>query len=97
MNPNLVSALTGYFPYLGPEELLGGAACVLFLGGTWRANRNLWGGVALASLAAAALVAWLGPRPSDVGVGSCARPGGVRAGYLPTGRPQRCGANTGPV
>ena len=63
MNPNLVSALTGYFPYLGPEMILGLAACVLFLGGTWRANRNLWGGVALAALVAAGVVLWLKPLP----------------------------------
>jgi NADH-quinone oxidoreductase subunit N len=61
VNPNLVSALTGYFPYLGPEMVLGGAACVLFLGGTWRANRNLWGGVALVALIVAGLVLWLAP------------------------------------
>jgi NADH-quinone oxidoreductase subunit N len=64
VNPNLVSALTGYFPYLGPEMILGGAACVLFLGGTWRANRNLWGGVALLALIVAGLVLWVVPLPT---------------------------------
>ncbi len=63
MNPNLVTALTGYLPYLVPEMLLGAAACVLFLGGTWRANRHLWGGVALVSLAMAALALSLNPLP----------------------------------
>jgi hypothetical protein len=47
----LVTALTGYFPYLIPEAVLGVAACVLFLGGTWRASRHLWGAVALIALA----------------------------------------------
>src|SRR5262245_59014256 len=58
VNHNLISALTGFFPYLGPEIILGGAACMLFLGGTWRASRNLWGGVALVALIAAGLVLW---------------------------------------
>jgi NADH-quinone oxidoreductase subunit N len=61
VNPNLVSALTGFFPYLGPEMILGAGACLLFLSGTWRANRNLWGSVALAALIAAGLVLWLAP------------------------------------
>jgi NADH-quinone oxidoreductase subunit N len=39
-----------------PEALLSVAACVLFLGGTFRANRHLWGGVALAVLAVAGLL-----------------------------------------
>ncbi len=63
MNPNLVSALTSFFPYLGPEMILGGAACVLFLGGTWRTDRHLWGGVALVALLAAAVVLWMAPLP----------------------------------
>lgn len=55
----VVSALTGYFPYLVPEMILGGAACVLFLGATWRGSRNLWGVLALVSLALAGLaLAW---------------------------------------
>ena len=53
MDANLVKALTGYIPQLLPELVLGVAACVLFLGGTWRANRCLWGWVALLSLALA--------------------------------------------
>jgi NADH-quinone oxidoreductase subunit N len=61
VNPNLVSALRGFFPYLGPEIILGVAACVLFLGGTWRASRNLWGSVALIALFAAGLALWLAP------------------------------------
>jgi NADH-quinone oxidoreductase subunit N len=63
VNPNLVSALTGYFPYLWPEVLLGIAACVMFLGGTWRAGRCLWGSFALFALAAAGLALWLAPLP----------------------------------
>ncbi len=58
MDPNLVKALTGYFPQLLPELVLGVAACVLFLGGTWRANRCLWGWAALISLGLAGLGLW---------------------------------------
>jgi NADH-quinone oxidoreductase subunit N len=50
---SLVKALTDYVPYLGPEIVLITAACVLFLGGTWRRDRNLWGLAALVSLAVA--------------------------------------------
>jgi NADH-quinone oxidoreductase subunit N len=60
---NLLTALTDFFPYLVPEMILGVAACVLFLGGTWRADRNLWGGLALAALVAAGVVLWLKPLP----------------------------------
>jgi NADH-quinone oxidoreductase subunit N len=60
---NLVTALTGFFPYLVPEMILGAAACVLFIGGTVRANRHLWGGVALAALIAAGLVLIRNPLP----------------------------------
>jgi NADH-quinone oxidoreductase subunit N len=59
--PDLVSALTGYFPYLVPEMILGVAACVLFLGGTWRAGRNLWGAAALLALAGAGIALGLLP------------------------------------
>jgi NADH-quinone oxidoreductase subunit N len=57
----VISALTGFFPYLIPEMILGTAACVLFLGGTWRADRNLWGAAALLSLALAGVALWLKP------------------------------------
>lgn len=63
MNPNLVTALTAFVPYLAPEMILGAAACVLFIGGTVRVNRHLWGGVALAALLAAGLLLILNPLP----------------------------------
>jgi NADH-quinone oxidoreductase subunit N len=40
------------------------AACVLFLGSTFRANRHLWAAVALLGLAGAALALWLAPVPT---------------------------------
>jgi NADH-quinone oxidoreductase subunit N len=50
---NLVNALTGYVGQVVPEAILGVAACVLFLGGTFKKNRHLWAGVAVAALTAA--------------------------------------------
>ncbi len=55
MNGDINQALTGYVPLVLCEAVLGVAACVLFLGGTWRGGRNLWGGAALVSLALAAV------------------------------------------
>jgi NADH-quinone oxidoreductase subunit N len=63
VNLNLVSTLTGFLPYLAPEMILGAAACVLFIGGTMRANRHLWGAVALTALVAAGLVLLWNPLP----------------------------------
>lgn len=45
--------LVSVFRYLGPEIILGAAACVLFVGGTFRGRRQLWAAVALLSLGAA--------------------------------------------
>jgi len=60
VNSETVSALINIFPLLVPECILGFFACVLFLGGTWRANRHLWGAVALGALVAAGVaLLWL--------------------------------------
>ncbi len=61
MNPATVAALTDYFGFLWPEILLVVFACVLFLGGTWRGGRSLWGWVALLGLAIAGLALGLLP------------------------------------
>src|SRR5262249_22544531 len=51
-----------------PEVVLGVGACVLFLGGTWRAGRYLWGAVALLALAGCGLALGLTPHgPSSSG------------------------------
>ena len=56
--PNIVEALTSCYQLIYPEMLLGVMACVLFLGGTFRANRHLWAGLSLLTLiGAAALMA----------------------------------------
>ncbi len=55
MNPYTLSALGGFVNQLVPEVILGLAACVLFLGGTWRVKRQVWGLVATAALIAAGI------------------------------------------
>ncbi len=64
MNPNIVNALTGFLPAVLPEVVLGVVACVLFLGGTFKADRNLWGLVALLGLAGAGLALYAGAPPT---------------------------------
>jgi NADH-quinone oxidoreductase subunit N len=59
VTPDILSALTGFVPHLVPEIILGVVACVLFLGATWKASRDVWGAVALAGLAAAGVALWL--------------------------------------
>ena len=58
MNEAIVHALTGYVPLVLPEAVLAVAACVLFLGGTWRGGRSLWAGAALVALGLSALALW---------------------------------------
>jgi NADH-quinone oxidoreductase subunit N len=55
LNGDIIQALTGYMPLVLCEAVLGVAACVLFLGGTWRGGRSLWAGAALVSLGLAAV------------------------------------------
>ena len=55
MNGDIIQAVTGYLPLVLCEAVLGVAACVLFLGGTWRGGRSLWAGAALVSLGLAAV------------------------------------------
>jgi NADH-quinone oxidoreductase subunit N len=51
----VVAGLLQAFRLTVPEIILGTAACVLFLGGLFRADRRLWGAVALVALVAAGL------------------------------------------
>ena len=55
--------------------LLGAVACLLFLGGTWRSSRHLWGGVALAALLAAGWALMRNPLPhyATAGVADASR------------------------
>lgn len=59
MSQETVQALIDIFPRIIPEIILGVVACVLFLGSTFKANRNLWGSVALIGLLAATATLWL--------------------------------------
>lgn len=58
MSPSILDALTGFVPQLLPEIVLGLAACVLFLGATFRVERHVWGFVALVALTVAAFALW---------------------------------------
>jgi NADH-quinone oxidoreductase subunit N len=55
----VVSAIRDAFTLIWPEAILILAACVLFLGATFKANRNLWAAVALVALGAAGLALYL--------------------------------------
>jgi NADH-quinone oxidoreductase subunit N len=61
VNQYIDAALSGVFPLIVPEIVLLVAACVLFVGATFKANRNLWGVAALVGLAAAAVAVWFNP------------------------------------
>jgi NADH-quinone oxidoreductase subunit N len=53
LNDNILQALIYSYRFIVPEMILGAVACVLFLGGTFRANRHLWAAVALGGVALA--------------------------------------------
>jgi NADH-quinone oxidoreductase subunit N len=61
MNDAHGTALASVFQYLVPEIVLGATACILFLGGTVKSCRHLWGWGALGGLAAALLALGLTP------------------------------------
>jgi NADH-quinone oxidoreductase subunit N len=59
VDANLVSALTAYLPPIVAEAVLGIAACVLFVGASFKGGRARWGVAALVSLGlAGAALAW---------------------------------------
>src|SRR5260221_12460438 len=53
------------FTWIIPEIVLVTAACLIFVGGTFRPGRDLWGWAALLSLAFASAALWFAP-----GIGS---------------------------
>src|SRR5260370_28428265 len=59
MNEISTTVLGDFSPAMLPGMVVVGAAAVIFLGGTMRANRNLWGGVSLAGLAIAGWACYL--------------------------------------
>jgi NADH-quinone oxidoreductase subunit N len=62
----VIRALLDVFPLLVPEMILGVAACVLFVGATFRASRHLWASAAVIALIAAGLALFYYPRPYTV-------------------------------
>jgi len=56
------AALADLYRYLGPEMVLAAFSCLIFLGGTFRASRHIWGAVALLGLAASFAALVLGPQ-----------------------------------
>jgi NADH-quinone oxidoreductase subunit N len=58
---DIIACLLNCFSLVVPEAILGLAACVAFLGGTVRANRNLWAGSSLVALAGSGLALALSP------------------------------------
>jgi NADH-quinone oxidoreductase subunit N len=61
VNEHIRAALLGAFPLIIPEIVLLAGACVLFLGATFRADRRVWGGVALLFLLGAAVAVAFSP------------------------------------
>lgn len=57
-------ALLESFKHIIPEMVLGLAACILFVGGTIRAGRHLWGTVALVSLVVGGIAVLFQPPPA---------------------------------
>jgi NADH-quinone oxidoreductase subunit N len=53
VNNAITAGLLGSFRLIVPEIVLGVAACVLFLGGLFRADRRLWAALSLAALVGA--------------------------------------------
>jgi NADH-quinone oxidoreductase subunit N len=72
VTPEIVSAIINSFGHVAPEMILGLAACVAFLGGTFRADRNLWAAFSLLALAGAGLAMWL-VRPAAANSEAAAR------------------------
>ncbi|MFO0866005.1 MAG: NADH-quinone oxidoreductase subunit N [Gemmataceae bacterium] len=60
-------ALAELYRYLGPEMVLAAFSCLIFLGGTFRASRQTWGGIAVLGLATAFAALVLGPKWADSG------------------------------
>ncbi len=55
------AALINVFSLVIPEAILGLAACILFLGATFRADRHLWAAVAFLAIVVAGLALYYGP------------------------------------
>jgi NADH-quinone oxidoreductase subunit N len=67
LNP-IDSVLVGVFQLVIPEAILGAGACVLFLGATFRTDRNLWATLALVTLGLAGLALAYSPAETPLGL-----------------------------
>jgi len=56
----VAQSLGSAFALIVPEAILLVAACILFLGSTFRADRQLWGVAALGALVVAGIALWIG-------------------------------------
>lgn len=63
MDPKVLAAARNVFWLAAPEIVLLAAACAIYVGGTFRRGKHLWGAAALASLVVAAIVSWSGAVP----------------------------------
>ena len=70
MPPEITNALLGAFGLAIPEAILGLAACVLFLGGTFRAGRQLWAPVSLVALVLAGIALAFIPEATETSTGA---------------------------
>ena len=70
----VVKALTGCYQLIFPEMLLILAACVLFIGATFRANRHLWATLSLVTLAGAFFLLIGGNPPTPTGAAAYSSP-----------------------
>jgi NADH-quinone oxidoreductase subunit N len=61
VSEEIIEALIRVFPLIIPEGILVLAACIFFVGGTFRANRRLWAAAALFALGIAAFTLALTP------------------------------------
>lgn len=61
---NVLAAAKNVFALAVPEAVLLAVACIVYIGGTFRPGKHLWGAVALGGLLVAGLVAWSGDAPS---------------------------------
>lgn len=63
MNSDGIAGLIEAIRRLAPEGILGTAACVFFVGGTYLRDRRVWSVATIGVLMLAALVLWIGPPP----------------------------------
>lgn len=63
---NLLTTAKNMFEMAAPEAFLLAVACAMYLGGTFRKSKTLWGMVALVGLTVAGLISWYGSVPTVI-------------------------------